>query len=48
MNASNETIGKILAEDTVTCKKLNDHFDIIVDNELYQATASVDQSQQKA
>ena len=38
----------ILAEATVTSQEFNDHLDIMVDNELYQATTSEDRSQQKA
>ena len=44
----NERIENILAEDAVTSQEFNDHLDIMMDNELYQATTSVDRSQQKA
>ena len=46
--SENERLENILAEDTVTSQKFNDHLDILVDNVLYQATTSVDRSQQKA
>ena len=44
----NERMGNILVKDTVTSQEFNDHLDIAAGNELYQATTSVNLSQQKA
>ena len=44
----NERLENIHPEDTITSQKFNDHLDMMVDNELYQATTSEDRSQLKA